>query len=244
MKKLHNLIASLVVLLGLLAGHAAQAQVIDPTAPPPTLARPDTTERREVVVTAEAKRSKAAADSAKRTERMFRAFGFEGIRLTRPGKAALLAAVLPGAGQIYNRRWWKLPLVYGALGGLVYGEVFYQGRYRMYANASNRIKTEVAEPNGLRLRDIRLKEPVNQEPTIAAIDNGVVYYRGYRDIFYLYIALAYSLQIVDAVVDAHLKNFDVSEDLSFHWEPTLLAVPGQPLALPTAPGVAFALRLK
>jgi hypothetical protein len=82
------------------------------------------------VVTAEAKRSKAAADSAKRTERMFRAFGFEGIRLTRPGKAALLAAVLPGAGQIYNRRWWKLPLVYGSLGGVVYGEIFYQGRYR------------------------------------------------------------------------------------------------------------------
>jgi hypothetical protein len=245
MKKLHHLIASLVVLLGLLAGHAAQAQVIDPTAPPPTLARPDTTERREVVVTAEAKRSKAAADSAKRTERMFRAFGFEGIRLTRPGKAALLAAVLPGAGQIYNRRWWKLPLVYGALGGLVYGEVFYQRRYQMYANASNLLKAEAAKPNGIRPQNEDfLPLPVRRERTIEAIDNGVVYYRGYRDIFYLYIALAYSLQIVDALVDAHLKNFDVSEDLSFHWEPTLLAVPGQALVLPTAPGVAFALRLK
>jgi len=244
MKKLHHLIAPLVVLLGLLTGHAVQAQVIDPTALPRTLARPDTTERREVVVTAEAKRSKAAADSAKRTERMFRAFGFEGIRLTRPGKAALLAAVLPGAGQIYNRRWWKLPLVYGALGGVVYGEIFYQGRYRMYADASNRLKAEAGTAGGLRPQSPELDEPVRQERTIEAIDNGVVFYRGYRDIFYLYIALAYSLQIVDALVDAHLKNFDVSEDLSFHWEPTLLAVPGRALALPTAPGVAFALRIK
>ncbi|MBD2770335.1 hypothetical protein IC235_20805 [Hymenobacter sp. BT664] len=244
MKKLHHLIATLVVVLGLLAGYDSWAQVFDPAAPTPNVVRPDTTERREVVVSPEAKRSKAAADSAKRTERMFRAFGFQGIRLTRPGKAALLAVVLPGAGQIYNRRWWKLPLVYGALGGVVYGEIFFQGRYRMYADASNLLKAEAALPSGMRPQSDKLPQPVRQERSIEAIDNGVIFYRGYRDIFYLYIALAYSLQIVDALVDAHLKNFDVSEDLSLHWEPTLLAVPGRALALPTAPGVQFALRVK
>ena len=244
MKKLHHLIAALVVFLGLLAGYGSQAQVFDPTAPAPNVVRPDTTERREVVVSPEAKRSKATADSAKRTERMFRAFGFQGIRLTRPGKAALLAVVLPGAGQIYNRRWWKLPLVYGALGGVVYGEIFYQGRYRMYVKASNQIKAEAALPDGLRPQSPKLDEPVRQERTIEAIDNRIIFYRGYRDIFYLYIGIAYGLQVVDALVDAHLKDFDVSDDLSLHWEPTLMAVPGQPLALPTAPGVMFALKVK
>ncbi|OGX82286.1 hypothetical protein BEN48_04865 [Hymenobacter glacialis] len=235
-------------MLGLLfTGLSGRAQVLGtpfPGTPAPTTIQPDTAETREAVVTPEAKRLKAAADSAKRTERMFRAFGYEGIRLTRPGKAALLSAVLPGAGQIYNRRWWKLPLVYGALGGVIYGEAFYQSRYRQYADASNLLKREASIPGGLRPQASSLPLPVQQERSIDAIDNGVVFYRGYRDIFYLYIGIAYSLQIVDALVDAHLKNFDVSEDLSLHWEPTLLAVPGQASALPTAPGVMFALRVK
>ena len=231
--------SGLLVLLGLLlAGHAGQAQVFDPTTPP-VIVRPDTAEFREPVVSAEAKRSKAAADSAKRTERMFRAFGYEGIRLTRPGKAALLAAVLPGAGQIYNRRWWKLPLVYGALGGVVYGEIFYQTRYREFADASNDVKS-----GKKKLFDKNLGPQASLQRSVAALDNGVIFYRGYRDIFYLYIGLAYGLQIVDALVDAHLKDFDVSDDLSLHWQPTLLAVPGQAMALPTAPGVLFALRVK
>ncbi|MFC7668033.1 DUF5683 domain-containing protein [Hymenobacter humi] len=123
MKKSYTHVAALLVLVGLLlTGNSGWAQVFDPTTP--AVVRPDTTERREEVITPEARKSKAAADSAKRTEHMFRAFGYEGIRLTRPGKAALLSALMPGAGQIYNRRWWKLPLVYGGLGGVVGGEIF------------------------------------------------------------------------------------------------------------------------
>ncbi len=243
MKKSYHYLAALLIFVGgLLAGPSGRAQVFAPN--PPAVALPDTTETREVVVSPQARKNKAAADSAKRTARMFRAFGFEGIRLTRPGKAALLAAILPGAGQIYNHRWWKLPLVYGALGGTIYGEIFYQSRFRQYADASNLLKLEANKPDGLRPQDKKLPLPVRQERSIAAIDNGVVFYRGYRDIFYLYIGLAYSLQIVDALVDAHLKDFDVSDDLTLHWEPTLLAVPGQALVLPTAPGVMFALRMK
>lgn len=234
-------LATLLVFGALLAGNfGAWAQRFDPNAPTtPTVFRPDTTERREVVVTPAARKNKAAADSAKRTEHMFRAFGYRGIRLTRPGKAALLAALLPGAGQIYNRKWWKLPLVYGALGGVVYGEYFYQGRYREFADATNAIKA-----GEKKLFDPSLGPQASLQRSVDALDNGVVFYRGNRDIFYLYIGLAYGLQIVDALVDAHLKNFDVSDDLALHWEPTLLAVPGHASGLPTAPGLAFALRVK
>ncbi|MBF9238137.1 hypothetical protein I2I05_12090 [Hymenobacter sp. BT683] len=241
-KSIHHFRALLFLAGVFLAGSNARAQVFAP--PPPTVIQADTAERRDVVVSAEEKRSKAAADSAKRTERMFRAFGYEGIRLTRPGKAALLSAILPGAGQIYNRRWWKLPLVYGALGGVIYGEVFYQSRYRQFADASNLLKDEASKPNGLRPRDPSLRYPVRLVDNIAGIDNGVQLYRGNRDIFLLYIGIAYGLQVVDALVDAHLKDFDVSPDLSLHWQPTLLPVPGRPLALPTNPGVTFALRVK
>jgi hypothetical protein len=198
-------------------------------------------------MTAEAKRNKAAADSAKRTERMFRAFGFQGIRLTRPGKAALLAVVLPGAGQIYNRRWWKLPLVYGGLGGVLYGEYFYQTAYREYADAYNKIidgETNKKTNAPYKIGDEDLGPRAKDARSVDVLNRGIVFYRGNRDLFLLYSGLVYGLQVVDALVDAHLRDFDVSDDLSFHWEPAMLSVPGQVAALPTTPGVRLALRVK
>ena len=240
----------------LLASATSLAQVVGPP-PEPTVVVSDTAETRVVVVTPEAKQRKEAADSAKRTEHMFRlylkpeviegvyypAISFPGIRLTRPGKAALLAALLPGAGQIYNRRYWKLPLVYGALGGVIYGEVFYQSRYREFADAVNAVELDpgnLQNANGKGL----VRSNAAKVRSLDGLRSNVVFFRGNRDIFYLYIGLAYSLQIVDALVDAHLRDFDVSDDLTFHWEPILMAVPGQAAALPTAPGLSFALRVK
>ena len=251
MKKSHYLlVGGLGVLGSLLAGPSAQAQVFDPNTPPARTSADilaDTTERREVVVTPAARRQKAAADSAKRTEHMFRAFGYPGIRLTRPGKAALLAALLPGAGQIYNHRWWKLPLVFGAVGGTIAGEIFYQQRYREFADAYNNITQTKTNPDtqlAYRIGDKKLGPQASKVGTVNGLDNGIVFYRGYRDIFYLYIGIAYGLQIVDALVDAHLQDFDVSTDLSLHWQPQLLPTPGQPASLPTNPGVLFALRVR
>ena len=225
MRKTYSHVVALLMSLGsLLAGHTGQAQVFAPTSTvDPAKLLADTTERREVVVTPAAKRQKAAADSARRTERMFRVFGYQGIRLTRPGKAALLALVLPGAGQIYNHKYWKLPLVYGALGGMVYGELFYQSRYREFADAVTAVQLDPKK-----LQDpAYLGTQAAQVRSLDGLNTGVVFYRGYRDIFYLYTGLAYGLQIVDALVDAHLKDFDVSDDLTLHWEPTLMAVPGR-----------------
>ncbi|MFD2721726.1 DUF5683 domain-containing protein [Hymenobacter monticola] len=243
MKLSYSYIAALLLGLALLlSGPVGRAQVLDPNVTPTRSAAEilaDTTERREPVVTPAAKRQKAAADSAKRTERMFRAFGYEGIRLTRPGKAALLAAILPGAGQIYNRRWWKLPLVYGGLGAVVGAEVFYQMRYREFVDAYA-IVTQYPDLLG----SAKLGPQARRFGSAQGIYSGITYYRGNRDLFYLYSGLAYGLQIVDALVDAHLKDFDVSDDLSLHWEPTLLPIPGRALALPTAPGISLALRVK
>ena len=238
MTKLYFPLAALLT-CGMLLGCPARsrAQVFAPT--PSAVVVSDTAEARQVVVSPAAEKQQAAADSAKRTEHLFRAFGYPGIRLTRPGKAALLALMLPGAGQIYNRRWWKLPLVYGSLGGVIYGEYRFQTLYREFADASNDIKE-----GKKKIFDTSLGPVASEQRSVEALDAGVVLFRGYRDLFYLYIGLAYGLQVVDALVDAHLKDFDVSDDLSLHWEPVLLPVPGQARALPTAPGVMFALRVR
>ena len=252
MKNLYSYLTGLALLAGsLLSSYRVQAQVFGSpttiTPATPTTIVPDTTERREVVVSPAAKKQKAAADSAKRTEHMFRVFGYKGIRLTRPGKAAMLALVLPGAGQIYNHRYWKLPLVYGALGGVIYGEYFYQKGYREFADAYNHITNKDINPETgvfYKIGDSNLGDRAKLVRSVDGLNTGVIFYRGYRDIFYLYIGLAYGLQIVDALVDAHLQDFDVSDDLSLHWEPKMMAVPGQTSFLPTAPGVMFALRVK
>jgi hypothetical protein len=224
MTHLVRIVGALLFLVFLSLGTAVRAQA-------QTQPAPRDTARAIVVATPAEKKQKAAADSAKRTERLF------GLRLTRPAKAGLLALVAPGAGQIYNKSWWKLPLVYGALGGVGYGQYLYQIRYREYVNGY-----EARTDNNPATQD---KGPRSSlERSDEAVYRGIVFYRGYRDIFILYTSLAYGLQVLDAVVDAHLKDFDVSDDLSLHWQPTLLPIPGQPMALPTAPGVTFALRMK
>lgn len=174
----------------------------------------------------------ARTDSAKLTERLF------GLRLTRPGKAALLALV-PGGGQIYNKRWWKLPLVYGLLGGLGYGEYFYQTRFRQYVDERDlRLGDPSRFPNGNPNSNAPVAE---RERSVQNLESGIIFYRRNRDIFILYLTLGYALQIVDAVVDAHLREFDVSDDLSLRWDPALLPVPGQLLP---ALGASVALRVK
>ncbi|SHI55420.1 hypothetical protein SAMN02745146_1010 [Hymenobacter daecheongensis DSM 21074] len=167
----------------------------------------------------------AVPDSSRRTEKLF------GLRMTRPAKAGLLSALLPGTGQIYNRRYWKLPLVYGAIGGTIYGEIHYQRLYKEYKTAYE----------GFLSRPRVLPSGPNKDiiPDSAVAYRGVVAYRTPRDQYYFYIGVAYALNILDAVVDAHLRDFDISDDLSLHWEPTLLRMP---TALPT-PGVMLTLNL-
>lgn len=170
------------------------------------------------------KRQRSAADSAARTERLF------GLRLTRPGKAALLA-LAPGGGQIYNKRYWKLPLVYGLLGGLAYGIYFEQVRFKEYGYAFDTLSSgRHPIPVGGRPSDVLNKDNfprASRELSAANIKTGYEYYRHYRDQFILFALGGYGLQILDALVDAHLHDFDVSDDLTLHWEPALLPVPGQ-----------------
>ena len=171
--------------------------------------------------------TKPVADSTRRTERLF------GRPVTRPQKAALLALMVPGAGQIYNHRYWKLPLVYGGLGGVGYGLVFYQSRYKEYVKGKEDLLAgkQLSELSG---------ERVSQETSPTNVQRGIVFYRRNRDTFIAYTALVYGVTVLDALVDAHLRDFDISEDLGLRLDPALL--PTQTIA-PRA-GLALTLYLK
>ncbi len=125
-----------------------------------------------------------------------------------PERALLLSAVLPGLGQAYNKKYWKVPLVYGGLGFLGYNIDVFQSGFITYKNhlfaeidgSSNTINTSGF--NETQLRTI--------------VDR----FRRQRDLFIVYTGLFYLIQIVDAHIDAHLKEFDVNPKLQVRIEPS------------------------
>lgn len=119
-----------------------------------------------------------------------------------PSRAAFYSAVLPGLGQIYNKSYWKLPLVYGALGTGVYFYIRNQNQY-----------DEFREIYRLRQSGIRTDKytGIDDERIVRAMRS----VQKNRDLSILITAALYILNIVDANVDAHLQQFNVSDDLSF-----------------------------
>ncbi|QJX45704.1 hypothetical protein HMJ29_01625 [Hymenobacter taeanensis] len=173
-------------------------------------------------------------DSLRRTEKLF------GWRVTRPQKAALLALVLPGSGQIYNHQYWKLPLVYGGLGGVGYGLVFYQTRYREYVDGKNQFIKAQNAGAPIPLADLKGSN-VSQETSITNVQRGIVFYRRNRDTFIAYTAVIYGITILDALVAAHLRDFDISEDISMRLDPAVM--PSSSFKQP-ATGLALTFTLK
>jgi len=207
----------------------------------PDLTRPQNdTARVAPKLTKKQKREQAAADSALKTERLF------GLRLTRPQKALLLAGIAPGAGQIYNKKYWKLPLVYGLLGTLGGVEYFFQTHYSAYRDAKEMIQENptkylplVANAAAVPVPDFR--NGAENESSTDRIERGIVFYRRNRDLYILLFLAGHGLQMLDAIVDANLHDFDVGKDLTLHWQPALLPMPGQ---LVPGVGASVALRVK
>jgi hypothetical protein len=196
---------------------------------PDQVSTPTDTARVARPLTKRQKQEKAAADSLLKTERLL------GLRVTRPRKAGYLA-IIPGAGQLYNKKYWKLPLVYGMVGGLGYWVNFQRRLYLEYLHAYDNVST-----NTIPLRAAALGSRASQEVSLNNLYAGVTGARHYLDLSLLVFAAGYSLQILDAVVDANLHDFDVGRNLSLHWQPTLLPMPGQ--VIPAA-GATVALHMK
>lgn len=123
-----------------------------------------------------------------------------------PQKALLYAAILPGSGQVYNKKYWKVPIVYAGFAFLGYYIDFYNDNYRFY-------RGELFQE--LNLQPTKTGLPEESLRTIAGR------YQRERDFFIILTGLWYALQIIDAHVDSHLKEFEINPNLQVGIEPTI-----------------------
>lgn len=157
-----------------------------------------------------------------------------------PRRAALLSAVLPGLGQIYNKKYWKVPIIYGGFAILGYLVVYNNDQYQILRRA------RIAEENNQREENPLAGFRNGQFERLDVLTNGVDGARKNRDQTIIYTAGFYGLNIMDAIVDAHLIEFDVNPDLSFKLEPTAGPRLAYDHLVPSLPysGVALTLHIK
>lgn len=138
------------------------------------------------------------------------------IRVYSPRKAAIRSAILPGLGQAYNKKYWKIPIVWGALGTTA--SVFFYNlkwyRYSRYAYKAVVDTTPTVYPDVH--PDLQFLVDRNDASTLSYLRDS---YRKYIDYSALVFVLLWGLNVVDAAVDSHLKSFDVSPDLSLRINP-------------------------
>lgn len=140
-------------------------------------------------------------------------------------RAMWLAIVLPGAGQIYNRKYWKVPIVYGGFVGCAYAMRWNNQMYRDYSQAYMDLMDD--DPNtqsynqflhlGAKIDDSNLQR--YQTLFKKRKDR----YRRWRDLSFFCLVGVYALSVIDAYVDASLSEFDISNDLSLRVEPTIIS---------------------
>jgi len=158
------------------------------------------------------------------------------MKIHSPKKAAILSAIIPGAGQVYNKKYWKLPLIYGAGLGMVYIFTVNYKEYNRYRDSYiTRVNFE---------KDSTYSGP-DHFPTISnsGLQSESERTQKNYELAAVGIALVYALQIVDAAVDAHLKTFDVSDDLSLSVRPTIMSNPYQ-MTQGVSPTLGFRLNLR
>ena len=139
------------------------------------------------------------------------------VKKHSPGKAALRSAIIPGWGQVYNKKYWKVPIIYGAL-GISAGIFVYN--YQNYKDT--RFAYKVKYNMRVHGTDSSLYVDIDDQLKPLSEESLRFYRDSYRrDIDYsvLFFVLLWGLNVVDAAVDAHLKSFDVSPDLSLRFKP-------------------------
>ncbi len=149
-----------------------------------------------------------------------------------PMKATMLSAVLPGFGQIYNRKYWKIPLVYAGFGALGYSVGFNATYYNKYVKAYQDFTDKIPQTASY-LKLIRSMPPSSYDPVLFPdtynvsneqwVKDGLLrqvdYFKKYRDLSIIGIAGWYLVSILDANVDASLSDYDISENINLTFAP-------------------------
>ncbi|MBE6335771.1 MAG: hypothetical protein E7066_03740 [Lentimicrobiaceae bacterium] len=131
-----------------------------------------------------------------------------------PKKATLYSAVLPGLGQAYNKKYWKIPIVYAGIGTIFYVATSNGNEYRNYRQAydyKTGTNTDVSEDV------ISIANRYSAENLIFLRDN----YRRNMELSWIIMAVWYGLNIIDATVDAHFFEYDIGDDLTLKVEPMI-----------------------
>ena len=140
-----------------------------------------------------------------------------------PKRALWLSLILPGAGQIYNRKYWKLPILYGGFLGCAYALIWNQQMYRDYSQAYLDIMDD--DPRTCSYLDMlppRYDITGKEEQFKNVFKRKKDFYRRYRDLSAFCFVGVYILSVIDAYVDAQLSAFDITPDLSMRIAPTVL----------------------
>lgn len=141
-----------------------------------------------------------------------------------PKRALWLALVIPGGGQIYNRKYWKLPLVYGGFVGCLYAMNWNNTMYKDYSQAYlDLMDSDPATQSYNQFMHLGASiNDANKERYKTLFKKRKDRYRRWRDMSFFVLVGVYALSVVDAYVDAELSVFDISKDLSLRIEPTVL----------------------
>ena len=143
------------------------------------------------------------------------------IIVPNPTKATCLAVVFPGGGQIYNRKYWKLPIIYGGFAGCAYALSWNGKMYKDYSQAYLDIMD--SNPNTKSYEDLLPpNSSYNEEQLKSTLKRRKDMFRRYRDLSIFAFIGVYLISIIDAYVDAELSNFDITPDLSMKVEPAVI----------------------
>ena len=155
-----------------------------------------------------------------------------GLRLPfnpSPTRAVWLSALVPGLGQVYNRRYWKLPIIIAGFMGLGYGTSWNNTQFNDYSRAYADLMD--ADPNTKSYMDFfpptTSESDLDHDWLARTLKNRKNYYRRNRELCIIFMVGVYLLCMVDAYVDATMAHFDISPDLSLDIQPTVFPTPGQ-----------------
>lgn len=144
------------------------------------------------------------------------------VWLPNSSRATWLAAIIPGAGQIYNRKYWKLPIIYGGFVACAYALTWNNMMYADYSQAYLDIMDNDPNTNSYLDFFVGGKPTLSDEQLQAQLKRKKDFYRRNRDLSIFIFIGVYIISIIDAYVDAELSNFDISKDLSLKIEPAVI----------------------
>ncbi|MFS4415729.1 DUF5683 domain-containing protein [Maribacter sp. 2307ULW6-5] len=134
-----------------------------------------------------------------------------------PSKAAFYSAVLPGLGQIYNKRYWKAPIVWGVIGGSVAIYMWNNDNYNRFRTAFKRRQAGFTDDEFFDINN----DGIFPDFDLSKLENQQERFQRDRDLWLVISIAMYALNIIDANVDAHLKQFNIDNNLAFDLEPVL-----------------------